>query len=236
MRQSLRGFIALFLLSVASLACGESDLSLHRVAPSDPILQSVMPEVPVAEMGSPEVQSIIDQMIAVAKGERTGWNTPLLVGLAAPQVGIRKQIILVNVGVTSERKNLGELKAYINPKILWRSQEIEEGREGCFSVGDNLVGIVPRAKKIIVRAYDRFGKPVEEEWTDFTARIFQHEIDHLCGICFPDRVGPNGILHWIEKEQYQEYREHWREWQVFCPWSVWLAIKKGVPFEAPSSS
>ena len=236
MRKCVAGFIALCTIVIAPLACAQQETCLRRAEASDPILQSVMPEVPIAEIGSSEVQGIIDQMISVAKGEGADRETPLLVGLAAPQVGIRQQIILVDIGITPEKKNLGDLRAYINPTILWSSQEMEEGREGCFSVGDNLVGIVPRAKKIIVRAYDRSGSPVEEEWTGLIARIFQHEIDHLFGICFPDRIGPNGALHWVEKNQYQEYREHWQQWRVLCPWSVWLAIKKGIPFDPPHYS
>jgi len=99
------------------------------------------------------------------------------------------------------------------------------GREGCYSVARQVCGYVPRANAIEIRAWDRFGNPIHERWEGFTARIFQHEIDHLEGIRFPDRVGPNGALHWVEEEDYPEYKKQWENWPHKCSWEMWINMK-----------
>ena len=113
-------------------------------------------------------------------------------GLAAPQLGIPLQIILVDMKISPPEKHSFSTppKVFINPKITWKAKEIEEFTEGCFSA-DNLVGIVPRHKSIKIKAYDRNGKKIKLKLEGYTARIFQHEIDHLHGLRFPDRMIDN---------------------------------------------
>ncbi len=147
-----------------------------------------------------------------------------MVGLAAPQLGIPRRVILVDLGVDSSRSELGQLHVYINPVILWKSEEMEIGREGCFSTG-NLHAIVPRAAHVRIAAYDRSGCKIFEEHHGFTARIFQHEIDHLDGIRFPDRIGFEGKLLWVEEDEYEEYRSDWQNWSKTCPFTTWLEMR-----------
>lgn len=198
--------------------------------PGDVLLQMSSFEVPIDEILSEETQAIIDRMYEVAKGERddTGEKR-VMVGLAAPQIGIRKRIILVDVGVDSDRKELGTLMAYINPEIIWYSEEVVEGREGCYSVDSRVVGIVPRARAIRIKAIDREGHSIVREFSGFTARIFQHEVDHLNGVRFPDRVGPKGKLHWVEESEYLKYKENHDNWDNPCPWDVWVSMKGNHP-------
>lgn len=205
------------------------------LAPADPLLKQCAAEIPVHEILSQQTQSIIDRMFEIAKGERADTDKPVMVGLAAPQIGISKRIILVDIGVDSDRNELGQLTAYINPQIVWKSTELEEGREGCYSVNECLKGIVWRPKTIKIRAFDRQGKQVEQEFSGMTARIFQHEIDHLEGICFPERIGKqgNGTLQWVEEEDLTSYREQWRDWPVKCSWEIWEAMKAGKPYQTP---
>jgi len=198
--------------------------------PGDYSLQSNALDVPIDEISSQETQDLIDQMFEVARGERGETEGRVMVGLAAPQIGCAKRIVLVDVGVASDRKELGELKAFINPEVVWSSENLEEGREGCYSVDSRVVGQVPRPEKIKIRAYDRDGSLIEAEFSGFTARIFQHEIDHLNGIRFPDRVGPEGKLHWVEDDEYSEYKKNQESWSHQCPWSLWLTMKEGKPF------
>lgn len=99
------------------------------------------------------------------------------VGLAAPQVGILKQVVVID-----DREN--EFIELVNPKIV-KSSGIIESTEFCLSVPD-CGGRVRRANKITVEAQDRDGKPFSVEATGQTAIIFQHEIDHLHGILFTD--------------------------------------------------
>lgn len=204
------------------------------VEPGNPRLAMPVDPVAVEEICSAEVQAIINKMYSIAAPERSDIEARVMVGLAAPQIGIYKEIILVDVGVTAARKDLGELKTYINPKIVWKSDEIEYEREGCYSVDGRMCGIVPRASKIKIVAYDRDGVLVEEELSGFTARVFQHEYDHLQGVRFPDRVGPDGTLHWIEEHMYPEYRKNWQEWPLKASWQLWQDMKAGKPYVAPA--
>jgi peptide deformylase len=202
-------------------------LLLMFTLPGDPLLQMRALEVPLEAILSDETRSDVDRMFEAAGGERSDIEKRTLVGLAAPQIGILKRIILVDIGIGSDRREFGQLIVYVNPEIVWASEEIVYGREGCFSIDSHVAGIVPRSERIQIRALDRSGAPVEAEFSGFTARIFQHEMDHLEGIRFPDRVGPEGKLHWVEEDQRAEYRDRWETWECACPWEFWLAMKAG---------
>lgn len=101
------------------------------------------------------------------------------VGLAAPQIDLSKQIIVLDDG-----NGIIEL---INPVIEEQSPEMEVGTEGCLSV-PGYFGLVNRHKKIKVKALNRHGKTVVYEPEGFLARIFQHEIDHLYGHLFIEKA------------------------------------------------
>jgi peptide deformylase len=108
-------------------------------------------------------------------------NTSNGVGLAAPQVGVLRRVVLVvetNVP-EGEEEFIIEL---INPEIISAEGE-QRGSEGCLSVPDQF-GIVTRPEKVTVRAQDRYGNCFEREGEGLTARCFCHEIDHLNGILF----------------------------------------------------
>ncbi len=100
------------------------------------------------------------------------------IGLAAPQIGISKRMIVVDLG-----DNLMEL---INPEIV-QQEGLQNGTEGCLSV-PGVIGWVDRAQKVTVRFLDREGQDQEIEAEDLLARCLQHEIDHLNGILFIDKA------------------------------------------------
>ena len=108
-------------------------------------------------------------------------NTSNGVGLAAPQVGVlRRVVVVVETNVPEgEEEFIIEL---INPEIISAEGE-QRGSEGCLSVPDQF-GIVTRPEKVTVRAQDRYGNWFEREGEGLTARCFCHEIDHLNGILF----------------------------------------------------
>ncbi len=197
------------------------------VLPGDSRLQEVSAKVSLEELQSKHLQEIIDQMFLIARGERSDMEKGVMVGLAAPQIGILKRIILVDTGVEMGKEELGQLEVFINPVLLKKSSTIVMEREGCYSVADCLCGIVPRSESVVVQALDRNGFSLTREFSGMTARIFQHEIDHLEGIRFPDRVGPDGVLHWVKEDEYPEYRKNWQQWKVLCSWSDWCAMKSG---------
>ena len=102
------------------------------------------------------------------------------VGLAAPQVGILRRVVVIDI--SENRDGLVEL---INPEIIERSEETQCGREGCLSLPGR-AGIVTRPKKVKVRALNRHGEPFELEAEDLLARAVCHELDHLDGVVYID--------------------------------------------------
>ena len=105
------------------------------------------------------------------------------VGIAAPQVGINRNVIWVQ-----RFDKIGEpFEVYINPKIVWKSELMRKGGEGCLSI-PNQRGDVFRHYTIEIEYQDKKGKKHSEIIEGFTAVIFQHEIDHLNGILFTDRL------------------------------------------------
>lgn len=107
------------------------------------------------------------------------------VGLAAPQIGVSRRVIVFDVG-----EGLVEL---INPEIIQQEGE-QVGVEACLSI-PNTRGRVKRANRVVVEALNRRGDKVRIEGEGLTARVLQHEIDHLDGILFTDRA------EWVEKDR-----------------------------------
>ncbi len=121
----------------------------------------------------------------VADLEETRRAGPAAVGIAAPQVGRHQRILILDVSSKPRIPNQGHL-VLINPEIShWEGFEI--GREGCLSVPD-FTGNVIRATRIRLRAQDPWGEPRELAMEGFEARALQHELDHLDGLLFVDRV------------------------------------------------
>lgn len=110
------------------------------------------------------------------------------VGLAAPQVGVPKRIVVIDVDDDYGRIEL------INP-VITRMTGRQNGTEGCLSYPKKF-GYVQRPNKVKVKALNRYGKPVRYVGTELLARAFCHELDHLNGILFSDKV-----TEWVEEEK-----------------------------------
>lgn len=111
------------------------------------------------------------------------------VGIAAPQVYISKRMIIVASRANPRYPDAPDMDAVVmvNPEIVFMSNETALGEEGCLSVPDTR-GEVVRAETIIVRYLTVAGKPCEQTYHGFAARIVQHEVDHLDGVLFVDRI------------------------------------------------
>lgn len=210
---------------------GSQHLPVKLIPPASQSLNLVSDSIATDSIQAPSIQAIIDGMLAIAKGEQGNSDRPTLVGLAAPQVGVNKRIIIVGVNADGKGSDV-DFRVYINPELVDVSQTTNFDREGCYST-DRVCGIVERADRVTVKALDRTGKPVRETYAGFPARIFQHEIDHLNGIRFPDRIKDDQNLLWVEPENFGDFLEQWSSWSHKCPRSKWLAIKSGV--DAPLS-
>lgn len=142
------------------------------------------------------VRKLIDNLIATVK-EVNG------VGIAAPQVHESVRIFIIASHPNPRYPDAPYMKptAIINPKIIAVSGETYKDWEGCLSI-PGLRGLVPRACHIHVVYTDRQGKLKKRKFSDFIARIFQHEYDHLEGIVFPDRIESTRDL--ISEKEYQK--------------------------------
>lgn len=114
------------------------------------------------------------------------YNLRAGVGLAAPQLNVNKQIIVVHFEYNDRLYSY----EFINPKIISHSVEMGylTGGEGCLSVDEQIDGYVVRYARITVRAYDRDGNQVKIRFKGYPAIVIQHEIDHLHGIMFYDYI------------------------------------------------
>lgn len=121
--------------------------------------------------------------------EREKYDLRAGMGLSAVQVGVLKRIFVV---VEELEKNKFKNYIVINPKVISHSEEeifVGEG-EGCLSVDRDVEGIVPRYARMTVEAYDENGKPYQIRVREDISIAFQHEIDHLNGILFVDKIDP----------------------------------------------
>jgi peptide deformylase len=201
----------------------EADLGM--VSPSSPILNTVAEPVDLSNVQL--LADVIEAMENAAHGQRKGHRRRLrrtLVGLAAPQIGVGLRIVLVDTHVGSDRKNYGRLRCFINPEIIWHSRETIEGREGCFSAGP-VWGLVRRPLAIKVQALTPEGKPISRVFEGFSARIIQHEVDHLNGIRFPDRIRSDRKRHWVHTEELSDYIKHINHWPRTCTVARWESVK-----------
>ncbi|MCC6207246.1 MAG: peptide deformylase [Gammaproteobacteria bacterium] len=122
---------------------------------------------------------------AVADLEETMRAGPAAVGIAAPQIGWGRRVVIIDASAKPQWPSHGRL-VLINPEIIaWEGSII--GREGCLSVPD-YTGNVVRAERLTLEASDERGRPLRFEMEGFEARVLQHEIDHLNGLLFIDRV------------------------------------------------
>ena len=151
-----------------------------------PVLELLQYPDPRLKQVSTTVQNFDAQLRAfIADLEQTMRAGPAGVGIAAPQVARFERIVIVDVSSKPKIKHHGRL-VLINPEIL-ASQGTLKGREGCMSVPDYTANII-RAEHIQLKARDEHGKVQEYEMQGFEARAVQHEIDHLDGILFLDRL------------------------------------------------
>ena len=125
------------------------------------------------------------------------------VGIAAPQIGKSWKIFVVASRPSIRYPHAPKMSptAMINPVMLSHNDEVVKDWEGCLSVPD-VRGLVPRYREIEVAYTDIAGKQQHQVLTDFVARIFQHELDHLNGVLFPDRVVSTEDLY--TEAEYQE--------------------------------
>lgn len=164
-----------------------------------PVLRTPAQPVAPEEIESEAFQALVDDLIATMR-EASG------AGLAAPQIHVPLRLCAMEVRDNPRypyKPNI-PLTVLVNPTIEVIGDERFENYEGCLSVPD-LRGVVRRHARIRVRALDRHGAPIEIAAAGITAGTFQHEIDHLDGVLFLDRVeDPKTLCTWREFRRHHE--------------------------------
>ena len=162
-----------------------------------PVLRQRAAEIPPAQMQSPSMQRLIDDMIETMIDYEG-------IGLAAPQVFEPLRLIVLGDPAADPQDEIAiPLTVLFNPQFTAQSSECLDAWEGCLSI-PQLRGVVPRSAAVEVRGYDREGSAVALEAEGLFARVLQHEIDHLDGVLFLDRMDDLQTLTFLE-----EYQRYW---------------------------
>lgn len=168
------------------------------VTVGDPVLRERASEVAIPELADPEIQQLIDDLIETKRAANGA-------GLAANQIGVPRRVAVVEVSPGNPRypyKPEVPLTVIINPVIEPLDSTVVEINEGCLSV-PGLRGDVSRHITIRVRYLDREGVAHAEIRRGLTAGTFQHEVDHLDGVLFLDRVSdPHSFTTWEQFERH----------------------------------
>lgn len=169
----------------------------HVATVGHPLLREWAVPVDPASLEEPDTQEFIDDLVQTMRY----YNGA---GLAAPQVLEPRRIVAIEVSANPRYPYKPDipLTVLVNPEIEVLSDETFDNNEGCLSV-PNFRGITKRFVEIGVKALDRFGKPWQKEVRGLSAVTFQHEVDHLNGKLFLDRVeDPTTLTTW---EQYERF-------------------------------
>jgi peptide deformylase len=176
---------------------------LPRSQFGNPILRQVAKPLTKNEIVSDEIQKLIKNMHFILSDKKLG------VGLAAPQVGKSVALAVINIQKTELRPDVKPFKlTIINPVITKTYGRKTQRWEGCISSGAGKAGLfakVPRYKKIELEYQDEKGKKQIKTFKDLQAHVIQHEVDHLNGILFVDRV--KDTKTYMTYAEYKKARE-----------------------------
>ncbi len=174
-------------------------MALKIIEIGHPVLREVATELSQEQLASEEVQTFIDELINTRKQANGA-------GIAANQVAKAWRIFVVEIANNPRYPYKPEypLTVLVNPKVELLSDERYDSYEGCLSI-PNLRGSLKRCPEVHVSGLDRHGNEVSFDVRGITAGTFQHEMDHLEGILFPDRVDdPKTFCTWGEfSERYE---------------------------------
>jgi len=150
----------------------------------------------VTDIHDLQLEALIDDLF-VTVADKSGM------GIAAPQVSVSKRVIILSPKPNARYPYAQTMEptAMINPEMTWSSLEMDKDWEGCLTV-PGLRGLVPRHRAIRVRYLTREGVQMETEYNGFLARVFQHEVDHLDGLVFLDRMESTKDL--VTEHQWQK--------------------------------
>jgi len=163
------------------------------IVAGNPILRQKAQKVKAIDAS---IQKLIDDMVETMRAADG-------IGLAAPQVAVRLRVIVVELPQREDDPQSGKLYALVNPEITKVSEETWTAEEGCLSI-PYYYGEVVRPHAVVVKAKDRRGKDIKIKAEGMLARVLQHEIDHLDGILFIDRMESLDKLRYVPPRAAEE--------------------------------
>lgn len=181
----------------------------------DPRLRQVCAELTRTQLREKQQQLEIDALLDFVYGRvnktvsgtgggRRDPSRPTTVGLAGNQVGIMKQICAVDLSIG--RQGYSDMYLLINPRITWASKAVVKKPEGCVNFPE-IWGVTRRSRSVKVAGLDRSGNEIEFKLEGWPAVLAQHEIDHLYGRLFIDRLEDPSRAHHVTVEKYMLYRK-----------------------------
>ena len=173
-------------------------MAIFKIAKlGNPVLRQVAKPVDLNDLAGSAMQTFIDDMIETMHHEGG-------VGLAAPQVNRSIQIVVLEYAENERYPDevFIPLTVLVNPVLSDYSQETKEGWESCLSLVD-FRGLVPRSTAVTLNAYNQQGNKIQKTVSDFEAVVLQHELDHLKGFVFLDRM--KDLTQLSYQEEFEEF-------------------------------
>jgi len=159
---------------------------------------------PVLRIPGEEVLEFDEEIQALAKDMLETMYRSAGVGLAGPQVGVSRRVIVLDLG-ESDEKGTGPL-ALVNPRVVESSRKRDRAPEGCLSI-PGMEEVVERPASVTVEGFTPRGEPVTIQAEGLLSRVLQHEIDHLDGVLFIDRLTPLKRRMAVKKWQKSQAEE-----------------------------
>lgn len=190
---------------------------LVKLDPTDERLRTICRDISMRELRLSKTQKTIDALLDFVfarnnKGKLHDRKKPTIIGLSANQVGVMERICIVDLAI--RRKGQSDIHIMVNPHITWKSKTLAQRKEGCVNL-PNIWGFVPRSIKIDVSFYDRWGNSYQMRAVGWAATLIQHEVDHLDGNLFIDRLPDSTKALHVENKDYEEYKKAPKEWKKF---------------------
>ncbi len=189
----------------------------------DPMLWEPANSLTKEEMVSKETKAIAKRLMNIIQEYKEKGR--YIAGLSAPQIGINKKIFVFDV--LGNQKDASKYEVFINPIRQWLSNAVEEDGEQCLSTG-NIVGVVKRAVEARIAAYNMKGELIFRKFRYKMARAILHQMDHLDGIRFPNRIDKEKELHVAELNERELYKYKWHNWGKTISYEEWKIIS-GMP-------
>lgn len=170
-----------------------------------------------------EIELLVDFVYGNnTKGKNKSRRNATTVGLSANQVGLANRISVVDLAIG--KKGYSDIHVLINPEIVWSSKSVIERCEGCVNL-PTIWGYVKRSKRIKVKAFDRSGNEMLVTLSGWAAILLQHEIDHLNGRLFIEKLPDPKKALYVEDEDYQEFKQKKKNWRKYIDVTEYIKME-----------